>query len=261
MRQQPFFAILILGLAALPAAERPDADSLAQQVVAAHGGEAWFDHAVADFRLSLRFGGKPVFDGTRFRFAIDAAPARMELDAASVIHDGQQAWVAPADAEAPKGRFHVLTWPWFLRAAFTLQQPWQQLGAVGESELDGRPHWTVKQTFGDQVGDTPDDWYLIYVDQETHRIAAMAYIVTYAKTVEQAEQEAHAIRYHDYVDHDGVAIAQRWTFHHWNEEEGVHGEPIGDAELGDVKLHQTAPEQLFAVPEAARALPLPGASE
>ena len=37
----------------------------------------------------------------------------------------------------------------------------------------------VKVTFDAETGDAPDDYYILYVNKETYKIAVMRYIVSY----------------------------------------------------------------------------------
>jgi hypothetical protein len=84
----------------------------------------------------------------------------------------------------------------------------------------------------------------------------MAYIVTYDKSVEEAEQEPHAIRYEDYREVGGVLIPHRWTIYNWSLEEGIYGEPLIDARLSGVRFPRLG-EVSFETPEGAQELPKP----
>jgi hypothetical protein len=55
----------------------------------------------------------------------------------------------------------------------------------GERTYQGQTYETAKVTFGQNVGDSPKNWCVIYRNPETHRLEAIAYIVTYDKSVQK----------------------------------------------------------------------------
>ena len=224
----------------------------AAAVEAAHGAGAWRAHGAFAADVELFFGGQQVFDGT-ITFTPDAARTRTEraADGAVLVFDGTTAWVSPADAEWPMARFHALTWPYFAAAPFKLADPGTHLEPLGERDLFGVAHEATRLTFDPGVGDSPDDWYVLYRDPETGRLAAMAYVVTLGRTLEEAEQEPHAIVYGDYVAVEGAQVPTLWQFHNWSAEAGVHGDPLGRLELSNPRFVEPGPET-FTAPEGAR---------
>ena len=51
-------------------------------------------------------------------------------------------------------------------------------------------------TFDRGIGDAPDDWYVVYKDNNSDLLAALVYIVTGGGTsVEVAEEDPHTITY------------------------------------------------------------------
>ena len=86
----------------------------------------------------------------------------------------------------------------------------------------------------------------------------MAYVVTYGRTLDEAEQEPHAIVYGEFVDVEGVQVPTVWQLHGWSEEQGVHGDPLGRLELSNPRFVEPGPET-FSAPEGARDEGLPPA--
>lgn len=248
--------------AAATAEAAPPADPYAAAIEAAHAGEAWASHEAFASGIAVDFGGNRLLEGT-LTTAPDAARTRIErADGAVLVFDGETAWVSPAGAEWPMARFHSLTWPYFLAAPYKLDDPGTRLEPLGELDLAGTPHQAARLTFDAGVGDAPDDWYVLYRDPETDRLAAMAYIVTYGNTREEAEKEPHAIVYRDWVEVEGVPVPTRWDFHMWSEEEGVHGDPIGQVALTDPRFVEGGDDAFEAPPEAREeTLPAPPAAE
>jgi hypothetical protein len=236
-------------------AESP-ADAFAARVERAHARDGWLAHEALAAEIEVTFQSSKLLEG-QITFRTDMSRSRVDTAAGpSVVWDGRTAWVSPADAELPMARFHVLTWPYFALAPIKLRDPGAHLEPLGELTSQGRRFDAARLSFGDGVGDTPDDWYVVYCSPDDSRVDSMGYIVTYGITAEKAEQEPHAIRYGDYVELNGVPVPTRWTFFMWNEQEGIHGDPIGSVVLG--KPAFVEPETgFFDPPESAREAPLP----
>lgn len=234
-----------------PHPDDPFASDFAGPIEQAHGADAWYGQQAVAADTIVSFGGNTIFSGETL-FTPDMQHSRLENDAGGVVvWDGETAWVSPPDASFPPSpRFAVLTWPYFFAAPFKLRDPGTRLEDLGNMPLDGTPHPAARLTFEGGIGDTPDDWYVLYRDPETDRLDAMAYIVTFGTPVEAAEAEPHAISYEEYVDVDGVAVPTVWQFWLWNEEEGIHGDPIGRTELSNVRFVTPEPGT-FEAPEGA----------
>lgn len=223
----------------------------------AHGLHAWWGKEVVLADAEITFGGNTIVDGT---FSFEAHGPRVRYgrqDGVSIIFDGQTAWVTPADAVAPKGRFHVLTWPWFMMAPFKMQGDGINLTDMQTAEMEGKSYNTVLQTFGEDMGDTPDDWYRFYMNPETLLVDAMSYIVTFGKDLETANSSPSVIEYFDYVDAEGAMIATRYEFWYWNPEtHATVGEaPKGIGTISNVR-YKKSDQVDFTVPADARELPM-----
>jgi len=239
-------------------APQSDADRFAAPIERAHGREAWRAHPALASHLEVDFGGTTVLAGEML-FTTSMSRSRIDTDRGpSVIWDGSTAWVTPGDAELPMARFHVLTWPYFMLAPLKLRDPGTHLELLGEAQVVGRSFETARLTFGSDVGDTPDDWYVLYVDPETSRLHGMAYIVTFGTTAEKAGEEPHAIVYEELTELEGAQVPTRMRFYMWSEAEGIHGDPIGELRIGDPRFVTPGPTA-FDVPEGAREAVLPTA--
>jgi hypothetical protein len=243
--------------AAAPAATPvSDAERYAAPIERAHGREAWLAQPALASHIEVDYGGETVLTGEML-FTTSMSRSRIDTAAGpSVIWDGETAWVSPGDAELPMARFHVLTWPYFVLAPLKLRDPGTRLEPLGEQQVGERSFETARLSFAPGVGDTPDDWYVLYQDPDSSRLHAMAYIVTFGTTTDQAEQEPHAIVYRELSELEGARIPTRMQFHRWSEAEGIHGDPIGELRISDPRF-ATPDAGAFDVPEGAREAPLP----
>ncbi len=218
----------------------------------AHGAQAWRSKQAVSADLTIDFGGQRMLEGTMI-FDTAVGRSRMELaDGTVLVFDGETAWVSPADSSFKDARFHVLTWPYFLAAPMKLRDPGTHLKDTGEMPWrKDKKVDTAKLTFEGGVGDAPDDWYILYRDPQTHRLLGAAYIVTFEKSVDEAEKQPHAISYEQYESVDGVSLPHRWRFWHWDKNKGIHGQPIGKAKLMNVRFVSPKPGT-FKKPNNAR---------
>jgi len=234
-------------------------EQFANSIAEAHGQSAWTDQTALSADITIRFGGNVVLQGV-MTFDTPVGQSRIETaDGSVMVFDGKQAYVSPEDAPVPTGkaRFHLLTWPYFVAAPFKLADPGTAMTDAGTMPLNSEAsHPTGKLTFDPDTGDTPDDWYYVYKDQESHRLAGLAYIVTYGTALEDAEAEPHLATYDAYTTVGGVALPTRLSFWNWQPDTGAVGEAIGVVELNNYRF--LAPdEQTFTQPEGARIDALP----
>ena len=225
----------------------------ADLVAAAGGITANFD---------IDFGGSDFVAG-RMAFTPSLSHIRMELDdGGTIIYREGEVTVEPADyrrAAGPDSRFHVVTWPYFMALPYKLRDPGSSLKPADIQPLE--PNLlapALKLTFGDGVGDAPDDWYLIFTGGED-QIHAAAYIVSYGADGEklaEAEAKPSIIRYADPVHVDGVPFATRWSFHFWDPTDGMSPEPKGVGVLSDIELGPIDESQ-FEPAADARTIPAP----
>ena len=201
---------------------------------------------------------------------------RIEVDGATAVADAGKTYVSPPDAKLPRPRFQLYTWPYFAMAPFKLDDAGVKLSpmepATTENPYDG-PYARAKMTFAAGTGDAPDDWYVLYVDTEKHDVPyrgstpphvlkAMAYIVTYGKTLEQAEAEPHAIVYGEFIDvpgpdgePTGVRLSTSWSFRNWSPDKGME-DAVGSATITGLELI-APPPGAFDKPADAREVAAP----
>lgn len=240
-----------------PAAEsETSVEDYLNSIEKTHGAQAWYDHAALKTEIEIHWGEDQKTSATLV-MRPDMSAIRMDVHGgpALVYNDGK-AWMAPPDSQFQAPRFHLLTWPYFIAAPFKLGDPGTMLKLMQSRQWNDADYDLARLTFASGVGDTPEDWYVLYRHPQSHRLDAMAYIVTYFGPTEEAEEEPHAVVYRDYRMVDGVALPMHWTFHHWSMEQGPHGDPIGEVWLREASFVEPAAEA-FAKPEGAAPLEAP----
>jgi hypothetical protein len=228
--------------------------SFIEAIEKAHGAAAWPKDRALQADFTIRFGDKG-WEGT---YTIDRAMSLVRLDlkdGTTLVFDGKEVWMAPADSKFSRPRFWIFTPPYFALLPFKLRDQGARLTPAEPKSIDGIAHDLARLTFMPGTGDAPDDWYLLYRDPKLGRLDATAYIVTYARDAAKAAAEPHLLRYLDFQTVVGVTLATRWQFFNWNEAQGQHGALLGEWTLANVKFVPVAPAA-FQRPEGARAVPM-----
>ena len=129
-------------------------------------------------------------------------------------------------------KFGVYTYQYFFMAPFKFSDEgtkWEKLPNLEGEVLD-----RALLTFESGTGDAPDDWYIVHSDPETNLVNHIGYIVTGGgATVEEAEKNAHAIKYSDYQEVDGIPMARQWEFFDYQKDTGL-GDKIGEAKIKNI---------------------------
>ena len=264
----PITAFILLLVSCTPTEEQtaPSEDNPPQEIVQSTSEipfvkDAEIAHKTGSFQskeviaadLVLNFGGKERVRGT-MRMLTNTGKLRLdETNGITTVFDGKEVYLSPDTLEGQGKRFGIFTWTYFMALPYKLSDPGTIWNAVPFDTLQGQTYNTQKLTFADGTGDSSLDWYILYTNQETGLIDVAAYIVTYSSGTEEAEEDPHAITYHDYRDVDGIPIAHEWKFWAWREIGGLT-EQLGDATLANIRFEEETAE-MFAQPAGARAVP------
>ncbi|MFN2508971.1 MAG: hypothetical protein ABR589_09385 [Chthoniobacterales bacterium] len=165
--------VLLVVAGSVLAAEDPDttAQKLAQEVWKASGGEHWSKVKELRFTFIVEQDGKQ----------IAAAEHHWDLGAGTdhVKWKGKEVTVnlaSPAPDEDGKGAYaRWVNDSYWLLAPIKLLDPGVKLTYEGSKETEGVQCETLRISF-DQVGLTPSDQYVLYIDPQTKLLRAWDYI-------------------------------------------------------------------------------------
>lgn len=226
--------------------------AFAQSIEKAHNKEDFMKQNIVSFDFLLNFGGQQRMD-SKITMRTNSSKIKIEnSDGSTLLFDGEKVFISPATAEMPSARFAIFTWPYFAAMPFKLTDPGTQWSDMKQTE--NNEYTRAKLTFEENTGDTAEDWYIAFSDTKTNLLSYVAYIVTFDKSIEKAEEEPHAIVYKNYEVIDGVPISNRWEFYNWTEEKGLFGDAIGDATLTNIQFSNIAD---FTVPSDSKTVEAP----
>ncbi len=210
--------VLLVSLASAgSAATGPEASlSLIAAMTEAHGGLERWQSAPTVGWVDVWSGpdGEP---GPPSRILVEQGSRRALIqvgDGIEMAWDGEKAWGRNWELPYPP-RFYALLNYYFLNLPWVVHDPGVVLSEPGTARLPDDPveYRTVRMTFEPGVGDTPDDYYVLYIDPTTNRLRANEYIVTYRSLLPEgvAHTPPHILIYDEYREVDGLLVPTRFT--------------------------------------------------
>ena len=165
--------------------------------------------------------------------------------------DGSDAWIYPGDTERLNPRFWASTGYYFSSIPFVLADPGIVYEAMPAEELDGILYDMVKVGYKADVGDASDA-YTLYVDQETDRLFAIRYTVTFGGRPARGETLFY---YQEYVTVDGLTVPT--FFDGYNFIDGQKGDFKNKAWVTDISFSKPFDEAGVIMPEGAKIVGMP----
>ena len=206
-----------------------------KSVEAVHKKDFFKNKEAIQYDISIPFGGKQRLNATITQ-TTDSKKVKIEnKNGSQVIYDGKEVFSVTNSKLSGKERFDVFTWSYFLALPYKLNDEGVHVEKMEDKKWGLENYETSKLTFRSNIGDTPDDWYVLYKNPITDVLEGAAYIVSCGKKIAKAEKDPHAIKYVDFVNVEGVPFATTWTFHNWNLEYG-YTDVIGEAQVTNLKF-------------------------
>jgi len=231
----------------------PDSPAGRKTVVAmaqAHGGlSGWSTAPTVSFEDEFSVGGQPP---QASRVTVEQGRRRAYIDmpgsSARLAWDGNRAWSENWESPAPP-RFLALLNYYFLNLPWLALDPGVRLGEPGKARLWENPkeYVTVNMTFEEGVGDTPRDYYLLYIDPDTNRIKACEYIVTYRALLPPGVDATppHVLVYEEWTKASGLILPTKYTI--YNKDHTVYG----SCRVRDWSFSKPVDETRMRMPEGA----------
>ncbi|MCB9765748.1 MAG: hypothetical protein H6739_38595 [Alphaproteobacteria bacterium] len=227
----------------------------------AHGGlEPWLSAGTVTFTFDYRPLGKPERRMyTRNEVDLWSARARQieQGGDASLGWDGEVAWIVPWPEAFPgDARFWALTPYYFTGMPWVVADPGTRLSLLEPVEVLGQRWTRLKVTYAAGTGDSPDDYYVLFIDPETDRMGALIYIVSYPGFFEEGQSSPEKfMRYLDHAEVDGLSVVGRIETLQWDPETLTPGDKTTDVDVTDVSFGRPWPAALFKAPPGAYRIP------
>ncbi len=239
--------------------EGSPAGQLVAKSIAAHGGlKRWHEAGDLTFRF-IYTPQKGLVRDTLQTIDTWSSRARHRTLTQPEIEfgwDGKQAWHSKGAEEFAKKinpRFWALTPYYFVAIPFVLADSGVKLTLVEDGTFEGQNYRRVKVTFGDGVGDAPDDYYVVYIHPKTHQVGGVRYIVSYKGFFKDGGHSPEKfMAYENQSSTDSIVFPQSFRTFSVNKETGqITKEVITTARMTDVKFEGRKQAQYFSVPQHA----------
>ena len=221
--------------------------TFSQKIEVAHKKAAFLAKEAVQFNAVIEFGGNEIFNAT-ITVSTSSDIAKITYKNGDEIYvNKENIFVSPSLKDNPGVRFHAYTWSYFFLFPYKLNDEGTKWDNNFKTKETTNNFDIAKLSFEANIGDAPDDWYIVYTDKKTHLLEDVAYIVTAGKTKEAAEADPHAIKYEDYKMVDNIPFATNWGYYGWNIETGL-SDKIGSAKITNIHFVEGFRKD-FAIPE------------
>jgi hypothetical protein len=223
---------------------------IVQDMVAAHGGiEAWRNAPTVSFVDEFSVPGAPAAMVSQITVEQGRRRSYMNVPqaGAAMTWDGSRAWSTNWVLPMPP-RFVAQLNYYFLNLPWLTQDPGVKLVEAGTGKVLGETAECalVMMTFEPGVGDTPDDYYRLYIDPVSKRLRACDYVVTYGSLLPagvEATPEHHLV-YESYETVSGLLVPASYTVYE-------AGKVYGTCRIRDWSFSQPFDETRMQMPEGA----------
>ncbi|NNE77434.1 MAG: hypothetical protein HKN31_10225, partial [Pricia sp.] len=166
---------------------------------------------------------------------------------------GDTAWVKAKDSTtfAYDTRFWALTPFYFLGQPFVLDGDGVNLELSPPTTYKNETQEVVKVTFDPGTGDAPDDYYILYFTEGSHRLSVIRYIVSYPAYFEKGEHMPE--KFMEVIGEnmvDGIVLPTGYKTY-WLNENGGPGEHITNIEVSNVHFEESLDQDYFDMPSNA----------
>ncbi|MBK8500873.1 MAG: hypothetical protein IPL46_00975 [Saprospiraceae bacterium] len=220
---------------------------LLDKCLEAHGGlDTW--RQFEGLQYTVINNGTPVYQLTN----LNDRRAYIKSDLFEVGFDGNMAWAYPDASKVSGGSaaFYYNLDFYFISIPFVLKDPGVLTTYEGLTEIGEKKYETLKVTFRNDVGFTPDDIYYLYLDPESFLLQILVYSVSFFETTESGVLNTAKI-YSNYQDVQGLLMPGKMENLGWKN--GVLGEGKNHIrEFKNIRFLKTIPNpQLFSIKQGA----------
>ena len=211
----------------------------------AHGGlDKWNAMQTLKFTVVKEKGNEVVTTDLKSRTAV------LEMPNHNVGFSGEEFWVQYKDTMTYKGnpRFSYNLMFYFYAMPFILADDGINYGEAEPLKFDGKEYPGILISYGDGVGESPEDEYILYYDPETYQMTWLGYTVTFFS--KEKSKEFHFRKYSNWQTIDGLILPETQTS--YKSENNIPTEKRGDQKFIDVEISKDKLDaSFFGVPEGA----------
>ena len=229
--------------ASIDNAHLADAPASLLEVLDTHGGYgAWASQQTMTYALAAK--------NEKHQIELPTRKVRLEGENWTIGFDGERVWIQQDSTYfGGSARFYHNLYFYFIAMPFVLADPGIEYEEVPAISFEGVDYPGIKISYEANVGDSPDDNYILYYHPETHQMEWLAYTVTYRS--KEPSDNFRLIRYEDWKAVNGLVLPHQLTWFKY--EDGVVVEPARDPVVVSEMSFSTTTlaEANYAKPEGA----------
>jgi hypothetical protein len=113
---------------------------------------------------------------------------------------------------------------------------------------DLKKHLKIKMTFGEDVGDTPKDYYVLFINPETYLLDAATYNMTYASMLPPNADSlpTSLLRFKEYEKAEGLMVLKAYEVYFKD-----NGQHIINGKVSDWSFSKPFDKSRLMIPEGA----------
>jgi hypothetical protein len=217
--------------------EEKKEDNFVANIENAHNKSAFLKEEIVTFDIESYFGTNKWISGT-ISLSTDSGKGKIVMaDSSVIIFTGSDVFYSPKIQDTAGVRFNAYTVPYFFMLPYKLSDDGTKFSDYQNVETTADDFNAKKLSFEANIGDAPNDWYVLYSNKKTNLIEKTAYIVTAKSAKEDAEKNPHAIEYLNYKEVNGIPFATNWLFYEWKQDVGLTKE-IGKATISNIRFEK-----------------------
>ncbi len=166
------FLSVVLGAGGVDTRADEAGDTLGRELAVASGAEAWKRVKRVEFTFNVEVGGESKMQA---RHVWDVAAGLDTVTVNGVATTVDVRGGAPAEGPEKAAYARWVNDAYWLLMPLKVLDPGVNRSALGTVEFAGKPHEALQLTFG-EVGLTPKDRYVIYIEPDTRRLAGFDHI-------------------------------------------------------------------------------------
>ncbi|WP_411894608.1 DUF6503 family protein [Winogradskyella sp. A2] len=167
--------------------------------------------------------------------------------------DGNVLWVIEKDGNEYKGnaKFYKGLMMYFYAMPFILGDSGIIYEDTEPLTFEGKIYPGILISYEAGIGESPDDQYLVYFDEETGQMQWLGYTVTFGK--DGKSKDFYFIRYNNWQTVNGLVLPKSIDWYKY--ENNLPTEKRNTIEFIDIVVSEKAPDSsLFTMPEGAYAI-------
>ena len=234
---------------------RTGAGQIALDAMQAHGGlSTWYQNGPLSFVYRYRdYDRNTSFSARLFADTWRARSVHWltRSDSIGFGWDGKRAWRTPPGAELPvQPAFWSLAPSYWLSFPFVLGDPGVILTHEADETFGGKPHFVLRAMFEPGTGSSPDDYFVVLIDQEMKTVSAIRFVVTHPALFPRGGflPENLAIRAGEQVER-GISFPDSLVFQIWSAPDS--GSVYASLQVDNISFDPTLTHYVFVAPATA----------